>query len=200
MTPSRQRLAFLVIVLALLATVAIVQLVRFQIVEGTPSGSPSFSGLAGQAGPSMRGRIWDRSGQLLATDDTRYEVLFDRINGDVTGTIREVTPILDIPSNDFRATINVTYGQVVITRGLLPDMALRVNDLKIHGVSAQAYWPLQCPAERGGCAACRFDDEARRRSRVDPRSDRASDCRGRIGSRLAGHGREVGLHHRDESA
>ena len=140
MTLSRQRLAFLVIVLALLATIAVVQLVRFQIVQGTPSGSPSFIGLAGQAGPSMRGRIWDRNGQLLATDDTRFEVLFDRINGDVTGTVREVIPLLAMPPDEFRATINVTYGQVVITRGLLPDKALQVNSLEIHGVSAQAYW------------------------------------------------------------
>src|SRR5512142_3254628 len=126
MIPSRQRLAFLVMILALLAIVVVVQLVRYQIVQGAPGGAPSLEGLAQQAGPAMRGRIWDRNGQLLATDDTRYEVLFDRLNGDVNGAIRDLTPMLNMSPTEFRQTINVTFGQVVITRSLLPDIAARV--------------------------------------------------------------------------
>ncbi len=138
MQPSRIRLIFLIALLVVLAALAVVQLVRYQVLQREPSGEQAPIAL--QPEPPMRGRIFDRHGDLLAADEPRFVVLFDKIGADPDTAAANLTPILGMTPDQFRQMIAGDKEQIRMAIGLSPELNRRVLDQKIRGVSTQAYW------------------------------------------------------------
>jgi cell division protein FtsI/penicillin-binding protein 2 len=143
MQPSRRRLVFLIGVLIGLTGLVVVQLVRYQVLQRVSP--PDNVSASGDLEPPMRGRIFDRNGELLAADEPRYLVLFDKIGADVNEAARDLPPIVGITPDQFRQMISGKQEQTRIARDLLPDVGKRVRALGISGVTAQAYWKRVYP-------------------------------------------------------
>ena len=145
MEPLRGRLTFLIVVLAALTTVVIVQLVRYQLLNPTKPGGSIVEALPAQTEPPMRGRIWDRNGQLLAADESRFMVLFDRQGADIDQATRDLSPALNLSPDEFRAKLNTPAEQVVLARDLPPEVAKHVRELNVWGVTVKPYWKRSYP-------------------------------------------------------
>ena len=143
MQPSRGRIIFLIVVLTALTALVIMQLVRYQVIQRVPPGQPLPQLI--QSEPARRGWIFDRNGYVLAADQPRYEVLFDKIGADEDRAVRDLTPILNMAPDQLRKLIDGEQEQVRLARGLMPEAGKRIRALGIWGVTARAYWTRAYP-------------------------------------------------------
>lgn len=138
MAPSRGRLVFLIALLVLLTGLVIVQLVRYQVLLQIPAGSAGSQLI--QSEPARRGWIYDRNGFVLAADEPRYMILYDRNGGDPDRAARDLTPVIGLTPEKFREMIGSGLVQTRLARDLPSEAGKRVRALEITGVTAQAYW------------------------------------------------------------
>ncbi len=143
MQPSRRRLTFLIVVLSGLTVLVVAQLVRLQVLQRVPL--PNVAPALIDAEPPMRGRIFDRNGYLLAADEPRYLILYDKIGADPDQAARDLPPILGITPEQFRHMIDGPQEQTRLAKDVPRDVALRVSEKQIRGVSTQAYWKRVYP-------------------------------------------------------
>jgi cell division protein FtsI/penicillin-binding protein 2 len=138
MAPSRGRLIFLIGLLVILTGLVIAQLVRYQVLLQIPSADAKPQLFQPEA--VRRGWIYDRNGFVLAADEPRYMVLYDRNSGDPDRAARDLTPIIGLTPETFREAIGSGLVQTRLVRDLPSDAGKRVRALDIAGVTAQAYW------------------------------------------------------------
>ena len=157
MKQSRGRLTFLATVLIALTIMVLVQVIRFQVLQHVSAASLGPIGVVPPMLPTMRGRIWDRSGNLLAVDEPRYAVMFDPDRNPKTNEVlidqaaRDLTLVIDMSPADLRAKIGTNYQHTKLIAGLSADVGKKVNALHLTGFSAQAYWQRVYP--KGSLAA-----------------------------------------------
>jgi cell division protein FtsI/penicillin-binding protein 2 len=92
-----------------------------------------------------RGWIYDRNGSVLAADEPRYMILYDRNGGDPDRAARDLTPIIGLTPEKFREMIGSGLVQTRLARDVPSDAGKRVRALEIAGVTAQAYWKRTYP-------------------------------------------------------
>ena len=143
MAPSRGRLIFLIGLLVILTGLVIAQLIRYQVLLQIPTDSAGPQLI--QSEPARRGWIYDRNGFVLAADEPRYMILYDRNGGDPDRAARDLTPIIGLTPETVRAMIGSDLVQTRLVRDLPPDVGKRVRALDIAGVMAQAYWKRTYP-------------------------------------------------------
>lgn len=143
MAPSRVRLIFLIGLLMVLTGLVLAQLVRYQVWLRVPA-ARALPQLI-QSEPARRGWIYDRNGFVLAADEPRYMILYDRTGADADRAARDLTPIIGVTPDRFRDLIKSDLVQIRLARDLLPEAGKRVRALDIAGVTAQAYWKRAYP-------------------------------------------------------
>jgi cell division protein FtsI/penicillin-binding protein 2 len=143
MAPLRGRLIFLIGLLVILTGLVIVQLVRYQVLLQIPSTGARPQLI--QSEEVRRGWIYDRNGFVLAADEPRYMILYDRNGGDADRAARDLTPIIGLTPEKFREAIGAGLVQTRLARDLPSDAGKRVRTLEIAGVTAQAYWKRTYP-------------------------------------------------------
>ncbi len=143
MAPSRGRLIFLIGMLIILTGLVIAQLVRYQVLMQIPSGAAGPQLI--QSEPVRRGWIYDRNGAVLASDEPRYMILYDRNGGDPDRAARDLTPIIGLTPEKFREMIGGGLVQTRLVRDLPSEVGKRVRALDIAGVISQAYWKRAYP-------------------------------------------------------
>lgn len=143
MAPSRGRLIFLIGLLVALTALVIVQLVRYQVLLQIPAGDAGPQLIPSE--PVRRGWFYDRNGFVLAADEPRYMVLYDRNGGDSDRAARDLTPVIGLTPDKFRELIGGGLVQTRLARDLSSEAGKRVRALDIAGVTAQAYWKRVYP-------------------------------------------------------
>ncbi|HZY40715.1 MAG TPA: penicillin-binding transpeptidase domain-containing protein, partial [Anaerolineae bacterium] len=159
MAPSRGRLIFLIGLLMVLTGLVIAQLVRYQILLAVPAGSGGPQII--QSEPVRRGWIYDRNGFVLAADEPRYMILYDRNGADPDRAARDLTPIIGLTPEKFRDLIKSDLVQTRLARDLPPEAGKRVRALDIAGITAQAYWKRAYPENRLAAHVLGFVNEDR---------------------------------------
>lgn len=162
----RGRFTFLILILIGLTISVVVQVVRYQVFQHAPDSTASI-GLDQPIGTGMRGRIFDRNGDLLASDQPRYAVIFDPIHDPkvndqmIDEAARDLTPVIDISPADFRSKLGSKDQHVKLLDDLAPDVGKHVNDLQITGFSASAYWSRAYPEGSLAAAVLGFVNASR---------------------------------------
>ena len=147
MTPSRGRLIFLIGLLLALTGLALAQLVRYQVLLAMPRSANSGWPPLISSEPVRRGWIYDRNGFVLAADEPRYMILYDRTGADPDRAARDLTPIIGLTPEKFRDLIKTDLVQTRLARDLLPEAGKRARALEIAGITAQAYWKRVYPEQ-----------------------------------------------------
>jgi cell division protein FtsI/penicillin-binding protein 2 len=163
----RGRLTFLITILIALTIMVMVQVVRFQLLQHVSAAGLNSIGVVQPIGPTLRGRIWDRNGNLLAGDEPRYAVVFDPVRDPKTNeelvnqAARDLTLVINMSPADLRAKIGTHYQHTKLIDGLSADVGQKVNALQLTGFSAQAYWQRAYPEGRLAASVLGFVNAAR---------------------------------------
>jgi cell division protein FtsI (penicillin-binding protein 3) len=161
----RGRFALLIMLLIGLTLSVVVQVVRYQVFQPAPPGLPG--GLAQSIGLTQRGRIWDRNGNLLASDEPRYAVMFDPIrdpqvnNKLIDQAARDLTPVLNMSPADFRSKLGLKDQHLQLIDNLSADVGKQVNGLQIPSFSAASYWGRAYPEGTLAASVLGFVNAAR---------------------------------------
>jgi cell division protein FtsI (penicillin-binding protein 3) len=142
---TRHRLVALSVVLALLGVTIVAQLVRLQVVE-----HPQYMEQVEREARRTeivtppRGRIWDRSGNLLADNVARFQVTAD-VGVDINEVVSKLSPVLNIPPGEMRAKLAGARQQVVLATELPMTTGKAVLELDVGKVSSTPYWRRAYP-------------------------------------------------------
>ena len=143
---TRRRLYVLCGALVIVVAIIIGQLVRLQVVEQaqwkTESQLVRSRTLTFTA---PRGRIWDRRGDLLADNVTRYQVTADPGPVNVNKAVEQLAPLLSIPPNEMRAKLAGAPQQVLLATKLPMSTGDAVRKLDLWAVYATPYWQRSYP-------------------------------------------------------
>lgn len=98
--------------------------------------------------PASRGKILDRNGEILATSLEAKAIIAypDNIPEDVSAVkIQELAKLLEISEAEIRKKFNDSRNQVYLRHQVAPDVARKVKELDIPGISManeyQRYYP-----------------------------------------------------------
>jgi cell division protein FtsI/penicillin-binding protein 2 len=163
----RGRLTFLITILIALTIMVMVQVVRFQVLQHVSAAGLNSIGSVQPIGPTQRGSIWDRNGNLLAGDEPRYAVVFDPLRDPnankqiVDQAARDLTLVINMSPADLRAKIGTNYQHTKLIDGLSADVGQKVNDMQLIGFTAQAYWQRVYPEGTLAASVLGFVNAAR---------------------------------------
>ncbi len=147
---TRYRLIALSAVLVLLAATIVVQLVRLQVVEHRQYMQQiEEEEKRTETVIPPRGRIWDRSGNLLADNVARFQVTAD-VGVDINEAVKELAPVLGVPPGEMRAKLAGARQQVVLATELPMATGKAVLKLDVDKVSATPYWRRAYPERQLG--------------------------------------------------
>jgi cell division protein FtsI (penicillin-binding protein 3) len=142
---TRHRLIALSVVLALLGATIVVQLVRLQVVEYQQyKGQVEKEEQRTETVVPPRGRIWDRSGNLLADNVARFQVTAD-VGVDINEAVSRLAPVLNIPPGEMRAKLAGAQHQVLLATDLPMTTGKAVLKLDVGKVSSIPYWRRAYP-------------------------------------------------------
>ena len=188
-----------------------VQLIRFQLIQHVESQRDVPELLTAE--PAPRGRIYDRNGYLLSGDEAHFELAYDRNGANFDVLSRNLAPALGITPTEILALKDqpaIIHEQLV--KDLPYDLGNLVRETDVWGFTAHPYWKRAYPKAHWHrtCWASSiriasglygvegwYNDvlsptrqtdgtyRARRRYRVDDRSERASDHGRRAGAGAA---------------
>ena len=142
----RYRLIVMAAVLTVVVVPVVVQLVRLQVVQHT-----FYEDLAKlimghtETVTAPRGRIWDRSGHLLADNVSRYQVMADPGSVNLNNVVNKLSPTLHLSPGDLRATLASAQYQVVLSTSLPLTTGRAVRDLNLWAVYSTPYWQRTYP-------------------------------------------------------
>jgi cell division protein FtsI/penicillin-binding protein 2 len=143
---TRQRLFALSFLLAIIATMIAVQLVHLQVVE-----HDRYNELANsiinqtETVTAPRGRIWDRGGNLLADNVSRFQVTADVGNVNINKAVDRLAPLLKLQPGELRARLAGTRQQVMLATQLPMSVDEEVRKLDLAGVNSNPYWQRAYP-------------------------------------------------------
>jgi cell division protein FtsI/penicillin-binding protein 2 len=142
----RYRLMVLAAVLTLVVVPIVVQLVRLQVVQHTfyEDLSKLIMGRT-ETVTAPRGRIWDRSGHLLADNVSRYQVTADPGSVNLDNVVKKLAPMLNLPPGDLRATLASAQQQVMLGTALPLTTGRAIRDLNLWAVYSTPYWQRTYP-------------------------------------------------------
>jgi len=143
---TRQRLIGLGVTLAFITVLIISQLFHLQVIEHN-----TYAGLADEiirrteTVTAPRGRIWDRRGNLLAGNVSRYQVTAEVGVVNINKAVQELGPLLNIPAANMRSELAGSSGQIVLATGLPLDVGRKVRQLDLWGINSIPYWQRSYP-------------------------------------------------------
>src|SRR5512136_1114731 len=100
---SRRRLFAIYITLALIGALIVAQLIRLQVIEQADWAklrTRLLTRTTTLSGP--RGRIWDKSGNLIADNVTRFQVMADPRSVNINKAVEKLAPVLGTPPGELR--------------------------------------------------------------------------------------------------
>lgn len=135
----------------MLATVAVLLSARL-IWLGTVADAQALEGQAVHELPAARGTIWDRNGQVVATDSFVYEVGVDPIAvEDAAGFAHRVAPLVGMATPDLAQRLSDTrHRWLLVTRNASPETA---DALRATGLRGLYLSPIRRRAYPLGAAA-----------------------------------------------
>ncbi|HZY45794.1 MAG TPA: penicillin-binding protein 2, partial [Anaerolineae bacterium] len=162
----RGRFALLIMLLIGLTISVVMQVVRYQVFQHALP--PDLAGGLDQSiRVTQRGRIWDRTGSLLANDEPRYAVMFDPIRDQavneklINQAARDLTPVLNMSPADFRSKLGLKDQHLGLIDNLTADVGKQVNSLQIPSFSAASYWGRAYPEGTLAASVLGFVNAAR---------------------------------------
>ncbi len=143
---TRRRLYVLCSALVIVVAIIVGQLVRLQVFERVLwDGEGQLIRGGTLTLTAQRGRIWDRNGDLLADNTTRYQVTADPGPVDINRAVDQLSPLLDIPPNEMRARLAGARQQVMLATQLPKATGDAVRKLDLWAVYATPYWQRAYP-------------------------------------------------------
>jgi cell division protein FtsI/penicillin-binding protein 2 len=142
----RYRLIVMAAVLTVVVVPVVVQLVRLQVVQHTfyEDLAKAIMGHT-ETVTAPRGRIWDRTGHLLADNVSRYQVMADPGSMNLNNVVNKLSPTLHLSPGDLRATLASAQYQVVLSTSLPLTTGRAVRDLNLWAVYSTPYWQRTYP-------------------------------------------------------
>jgi cell division protein FtsI/penicillin-binding protein 2 len=142
---TRYRLVVLSVILAICAAAIVAQLVRLQVVDHQKyRDEVDWEEKRTETVVPLRGRIWDRSGNLLADNVARFQVVAD-VGVDINEAVQELAPVLKVQPGEMRAKLASANQQVVLATDLPMATGRLVSDLQVGRVFAVPYWRRAYP-------------------------------------------------------
>ena len=143
---TRRRLYSLYVVLAFIGAIIAAQLVRLQVLEQANWEEDRKANVTRTTTvKAPRGRIWDRSGNLLADNITRYQVTADSQNVNIKIAVEQLAPLLNVPPGELRAKL-ATLGEPALLATRLPlALGEAVGKLELWAVYSTPYWQRTYP-------------------------------------------------------
>ena len=143
---TRRRLYVLCSALVIVVSIIVGQLIRLQVFEQKQwDGEGQLIRGGTLTLTAQRGRIWDRNGDLLADNITRYQVTADPGPVDINRAVDQLSPLLDIPPNEMRARLAGARQQVLLATQLPKATGDAVRKLDLWAVYATPYWQRSYP-------------------------------------------------------
>jgi cell division protein FtsI/penicillin-binding protein 2 len=142
---TRYRLVVLSVILAICGVAIIAQLVRLQVVDHQKfRDEVDREEKRTETVVPPRGRIWDRSGNLLADNVARFQVMAD-VGVDINEAVRELSPVLNVQPGEMRAALASANQPVVLATDLPMATGRTVSNLQVSRVFAVPYWRRAYP-------------------------------------------------------
>jgi cell division protein FtsI/penicillin-binding protein 2 len=143
---TRHRLFALCVVLALIGAIIIAQLVRLQILEQAEwENARNKVATRPTLLTAPRGRIWDRSGSLLADNVTRYQVMADPRTVNINTTVDKLAPVLNISPGELRIKLADQRQLALLATRLPLATGEAVRKLDLWAVYSEPYWQRTWP-------------------------------------------------------
>jgi cell division protein FtsI/penicillin-binding protein 2 len=144
MDSFRSRFNVFLVILAVIAALVGVQLVRFQLVQHVESKRDVPELLTAE--PASRGRVYDRNGYLLSGDETHFELAYDRNGAQYGRFIEELAPQLGITATEILA---LKAQPAIIHKQLIKDLPFELGNLvreaDVWGFTAHPFWKRAYP-------------------------------------------------------
>jgi cell division protein FtsI/penicillin-binding protein 2 len=144
MDSFRSRFNVFLVILAVIAALVGVQLVRFQLVQHVESKRDVPELLTAE--PASRGRVYDRNGYLLSGDETHFELAYDRNGAQYGRFIEELAPQLGITATEILA---LKAQPAIIHKQLIKDLPYELGNLvreaDVWGFTAHPFWKRAYP-------------------------------------------------------
>ncbi len=136
--PTR-RLRFGLVVLMALFVVIAGRLVQLQGLDGTAyAAQAERHRLRTVTLPAQRGEILDRNGNVLARSVEARAVFADpKLVKDPAGTAARLARLLELDANDLVTQLTRPGRFVYLKRGMLPEAASAITDLRLPGIGTQ---------------------------------------------------------------
>ncbi|MBN1888171.1 MAG: penicillin-binding protein 2 [Thermoflexales bacterium] len=144
---SRRRLVLLVFMQGLVVILVIAQLIRLQIIEHKRLSDQAIQDHSRrQVLKAPRGQIFDRNGDLLVGNSTRYEIRTDPGSlSSVDRTVNSLSSALGMPLGDLRVALGKSQTNVLVATELPMTVGRAIDKLGIWAVSATPYWRRAYP-------------------------------------------------------
>jgi cell division protein FtsI/penicillin-binding protein 2 len=144
---SRRRLLLLAFMQGLVVILVVAQLVRLQIIEHERLSDRAIQDHSRrQILKAPRGQIFDRNGDLLVGNSTRYEIRTDPGSlSSVDRTVSSLSSTLGMPLGDLRVALGKSQTNVLVATELPMAVGRAIDKLGIWAVSATPYWRRAYP-------------------------------------------------------
>ena len=143
---SRRRLFAIYIALALIGGLIVAQLIRLQVIEQADWVKLRTRIITRTTTLSApRGRIWDRSGNLVADNVTRFQVMADPRNVNINKAVEKLAPVLNIPPGELRVKLADQDKQALLATRLPLLTGEAVRKLDLWAVYSTPYWQRAYP-------------------------------------------------------
>src|SRR5574340_18621 len=143
---SHRRLFAIYIALALIGALIIAQLIRLQVIEQADWEKLRIKIVTRTTTlTAPRGRIWDKSGNLVADNVTLFQVMADPRNVNITKAVEKLSPVLNIPPGELRVKLADQGQQALLATRLPLSTGEAVRKLDVWAVYSTPYWQRAYP-------------------------------------------------------